>query len=163
MDSPRTGMLQQFSTLLSGILKVANSMTPLSGQINFQTSVEENANVIALQQELNTALANAIAGVTDSVQSLEQYNFLWNTDPNTFLHNFLHYTWYTPSVNLLIIRIINIFILKIVCWVKSCRIILLPILPLCSNLNSNLSSWQNGKLPSAIPSKILKKWGNIIN
>lgn len=69
-------------------------MTPLSGQINFQTSVEENPNVLALQQELNTALANAIAGVTDSVQSLEQYNFLWNTDPNTYLHNFLHYTWY---------------------------------------------------------------------
>ncbi len=91
-DNP--GMIQQFSTLLFGICKVASSMTSFSGEINFQTSVEENDNVLALQQELNSALSTAVAGVTDSVQSLEKYNFLWNTDPNTYLHNFLHYTWY---------------------------------------------------------------------
>ena len=81
-------------------------MTSFSGEINFQTSVEENDNVLALQQELNSALSTAVAGVTDSVQSLEKYNFLWNTDPNTYLHNFLHYTWYiTPYL------LINFYVL----------------------------------------------------
>ncbi len=92
MDSP--GMLQQFSTLLFSVSKVASSMTSLSGEIKFQTSVEENVNVLALQQELNTALSTAVAGLADSVQSLEKYDFLWNTDPNTYLHDFLNFTWY---------------------------------------------------------------------
>ena len=90
-DSPEVGMLQQFAVLLAGVTKIAGSMTSLCGQVQFQNSVDENGAVVALRQELSAALTSAVNCVTQSVLTLEQYNFLWNTDPNTYLHNFLHH------------------------------------------------------------------------
>ena len=86
------GIMQQFSVLMTGVAKVASSMTPLSKEIQFQFSVDNNTVVMTLQQDLNTTVSNAVMGVSESVQSLEQYSFLWNTDPNMYLHNFLHHT-----------------------------------------------------------------------
>ena len=82
-------MVQQFEVLVAGISRVASSMTSLSNQIQFQVSVDENPTVIALRQELNSTISNAVTGVTTSVTVLEQYSFIWNTDPNVYLHNFL--------------------------------------------------------------------------
>ncbi len=86
-------MLQQLSSLLSGISKVASTMTSLSGEINFQKSVDEKTGVLELKQQLNATLSRAVFGVATSVKLLEEYSFFWNTDPNTFLEKFLNYTW----------------------------------------------------------------------
>lgn len=86
-------MVRQFGILLAGVTKVASSVTSLSGQTNFQKSVDENATVLALYHDLNAILSSAVTGVSNAIQTLEHYSFLWNTDPNTYLHNFLHHTW----------------------------------------------------------------------
>ena len=86
------GIMQQFALLMTGVSKVASSMVPLSKEIQFQRSVDSNTSVMTLQQDLNNTVSNAVAGVSSAAQSLEQYSFLWNTDPNVYLHNFLHHT-----------------------------------------------------------------------
>lgn len=91
-DTQSMGIIQQFLLLMNGVTKVSCSMTSLSGTIQFQSVVDSNPNIISLQQEMEVAVTNAVAGVSESVQTLEQYSFLWNTDPNVYLHNFLHYT-----------------------------------------------------------------------
>lgn len=91
-DVQLMGIMQQFSLLITGVAKVASSMVPLSKDVQFQTSVDNNASIVTLQQDLNAAVASAVTGVSNSVQSLEQYAFLWITDPNVYLHNFLHHT-----------------------------------------------------------------------
>lgn len=94
MDTPigSAGIMQQFNILMAGVAKVSSSMVPLSKEMQFQFSVDNNTSVVTLQQELNTIVSNAVAGVSEAVLSLEQYSFLWNTDPNVYLHNFLHHT-----------------------------------------------------------------------
>lgn len=87
-----SGMLQQFGVLINGVAKIASSMTPLSGKTNFQNSIDSNASIKSLQRELTSSITSAVSGISQSVHSLEQYAFVWNTDPNTYLHNFLHYT-----------------------------------------------------------------------
>ncbi len=77
---------------MTGVAKVASSMVPLSKEIHFQTSVDTNASVMNLQQDLNNTVSNAVENLPNAVQTLEQYSFLWNTDPNVYLHNFLHHT-----------------------------------------------------------------------
>jgi len=68
-------------------------MTSLSGEINFQKSVDEKTGVLELKQQLNATLSRAVFGVATSVKLLEEYSFFWNTDPNIFLEKFLNYTW----------------------------------------------------------------------
>ena len=87
--TPGISMVQQFEVLVAGIARVASSMTSLSNHLQFLVSVEENPQVLALRQQLNLTISNAVAGVTTSVAVLEQYSFIWSTDPNVYLHNFL--------------------------------------------------------------------------
>lgn len=85
------GILQQFSSLMIGITKIASHINSLSGAVHFQNEVDSNESIAAIQEEIISKISTSVAGMSKSSQNLEQYCFLWETDPDIFLDSFIQY------------------------------------------------------------------------
>ena len=91
LDCPETnmGILQQFSSLVIGITRIASFMNSLSGAVQFQQEIDSNASITSMQEELISKISGSVIAMTKSVQNMDQYRFLWETDPDVFLYSFI--------------------------------------------------------------------------
>ena len=102
-EETNMGILQQFSSLMIGITKIASHINSLSGTVQFQNEVDANESITTIQEEIISRISNSVSGMTKAAQQLEQFSFLWETDHEIFLAAFIQFGYFlgdgTPGPN----------------------------------------------------------------